>query len=63
MGNPQSTRDIVANWTATNMLAYRKAVQIDRLISYLDTHEWADPGAYVGHLGVSSSGIGPVRYA
>ena len=33
------------------MVAFRKSVPIDKLISYLDTHEWADPGANVGHLG------------
>ena len=51
MGNPQSTRDFVLNSTSPNMVAFRKSVPIDKLISYLDTHEWADPGAYVGHLG------------
>ena len=41
------------------MVAFRKSVPVDRLISWLDTHVGRS-GAYVGHLG-SSSGIFPVR--
>jgi dienelactone hydrolase len=51
MGNPQSTRDFVLNSTSPNMVEFRKSVPIDKLISYLDTHEWADPGEYAAHLG------------
>lgn len=51
MGNPQSTRDFVLNSNSPNMTAFRKSVPIDKLTSYLDKHEWADPGAYVSYLG------------
>ena len=51
MGNPQSTRDFVLNSASPNMVAFRKSVPNDKLMSYLDTHNWADPGAYAGHLG------------
>ena len=51
MGNPQSTRDFVLNSTSPNMVAFRKSVPVGKLEQYLDTHEWADPGAYAARLG------------
>lgn len=51
MGDPVSIREAVLVSDLPQAVALRKAVGLEKLKQYRDTHDWADPGSYASHLG------------